>query len=620
MDTGRVKQSIRAALLASTVSLMGCSGGGGSSQPPAETVTPDPAPTPTPPPTPSGSSEAFATAEATSRFLTQATFGPKSSDVSALTGTDASEWFVAELNKPASFSMPIINEYLAMVNEDDESVTLREYAATFAFWRNAIEGNDQLRQRMAFALSQILVVSDSGGEALLDVPEGLGYVQDIFARNAFGNYRDILEEVTYSPAMGYFLTYLDNQKADPQTGRMPDENYAREILQLFTLGLVELNGDGTPKTRNGAEIELYTNSDVTELAKVFTGLDVETMDRSRYSSIDDALGEDFDRTAMGRRLIVNENLHSKEPKEFLNCRIPAGAMVNESIDRALDCLMDHPNIAPFISRQLIQRFTTSNPDPEYVTRVSSAFEAGEYTLPNGSAVGAGRKGDLAATLAAILFDESVRSDEALSNPEFGKIREPVLRFTHWARAFDMPASRPEYATEFYDLSPPNALSQHPYRARSVFNFYRPGFVAPGTESGARAMTVPELQIVNASSSTGYINFVTFLGRGAMGALEVDERRAELQELDIQIDNALLETMFIPDYSEELKLANDPAVLVDHLNALLTYNSMSQDTRTGIISALDGINLSNDEDQEGRSERVAVAVMLIMSSPDYLVQR
>ena len=353
---------------------------------------------------------------------------------------------------------------------------------------------------------------------------------------------------------------------------------------------------------------------------MFTGLDVETMDRSRYASIDEAFGEDFDSTAMGRPLVINESLHSTDAKNFLNCSIPSGTRTAQSIDLALDCMMAHPNIGPFISRQLIQRFTTSNPDPDYVQRVASAFNRGNYTLPNGSEVGAGQKGDLTATLAAILFDEDARGQDALSNTGFGKVREPILRVTQWARAFDVPATHPEYATAFYDLSPPDILSQHPYRSRSVFNFYRPGYVAPGTESGALGMTVPEFQIVNATSSTGYINFVTFLAFGGMANIDIDERREELLSYGVTIDDNLLSSIFVPDYSDELSLANDPTALVEHLDRIMTYNTISEGTKAGIVSALENIELDGASDEEGASERVAVALMLVMSSPDYLIQR
>lgn len=593
-----------------------CSGGGGSGG--GNGPVGDPTP-PSPPPPPTG---AFATEAGTSRFLTQATFGPRPEEVSALIGTSASDWFLAELEKPASLHTPQLEAYRRMIADPDADFpVLAVQSSTFSFWHNAIEGDDQLRQRMAFALSQILVVSNFGGELLTDIPEPVVGYQDVLVEGAFGNYRDLLEAVTYSPAMGYYLTYMGNQKADPATGRMPDENYAREILQLFTVGVVQLGTDGEPVLENGQPIELYDNMDVTGLARVFTGLDLDGLDRQRFPSVVDAVDEwDGLEEALLRPMMINDRLHSPEAKRFLDCEIAAGTSTESSIDQALDCIMDHPNVGPFVSRQLIQRFTSSAPDPDYVQRVASAFDAGTYTLPDGTRVGNGRKGDLSATLAAILFDEDVRSDASLTDPQFGKIREPILRFTHWARAFDADASRPEYGIELFDLSAPDALSQHPYRARSVFNFYRPGYIAPATESGAAGLTIPELQIVNATSTPGYINFMTFWAFGGQAMIPAEELEAELEEMGVPVDREALERAFVPDYSNELALANDAALLVDHLDRLLVYDSLSEETKAAIIAALEAQPVDGPGDSEALADRVSLAVLLVMTSPDYLVQR
>ena len=588
--------------------------------------TPPPPPPPPaivpPPPPPPAVPGAFRTEAGTSRFLTQATFGPRGVDVAELTGTSASDWFLAELDKPASLHTPQLQAYRAMIGDPDEDFpVLAVQSSTFSFWRNAIEGDDQLRQRMAFALSQIFVVSNFGGELLTDIPEPVVGFQDILVRGAFGNYRDLLEEVTYSPAMGYYLTYMGNQKADPATGRMPDENYARELLQLFTVGVVKLAPNGEPIIEGGRPAELYDNRDVTGLARVFTGLDLKGLDRELYPSVVEAVDEwDGLEQALLMPMVIDESLHSPEAKRFLDCNISAGAPPVSSIDQALDCIMAHPNVGPFVSRQLIQRFTTSAPKPDYVQRVASAFDAGIYQLPNGISVGDGRKGDLSATLAAILFDPDVRGDTALADPQFGKIREPLLRFTHWARAFDADATRPEYGIELFDLSAPDELAQHPYRARSVFNFYRPGYVAPGTESGAAGLTVPELQIVNATSTPGYFNFMTFWAFGGQSMIPADELEAELQAMGVPVDRAALARAFMPDYSDELALANDAAMLVDHLDGVLVYDSLSEETRAAIIATLEAQPVDGPGDTEALVDRVSLGVLLVMTSPDYLVQR
>ena len=563
---------------------------------------------------------AFATSQSTARFLTQATFGPKPGQVSSLTGTSASSWFAQQLAMEPTLVEPDFDAYLALAEEEGEESELMFAAPSYVFWKQAINAPDQLRLRMAFALSQILVVSDAGGEILSDVPESMVGYQDILRNHAFGNYRDLLEAITYNPAMGEWLTYMGNQKAD-ETGRVPDENYARELLQLFTVGIVELQPNGEPRLQNGQSVELYNNEDVTGLARVFTGLDIAGLDRQQYPSLVDAVGEvdDLGENFL-RPMTFNDELHSEREKRFLNCFIPAGTRTLDSITQALDCIMAHPNVGPFVSRQLIQRFTTSDPSPDYVERVATAFDTGSFLLPDGRRVGDGSKGDLPPTLAAILFDPAAQIDQALDNAQFGKIREPVLRFTHWARAFDVEASKPEYALELTDTSGPGALSQLPHRARSVFYFYRPGYTAPGTQTGALGMTVPELQIVNATSTTGYINFMSFWVFGGLDMLDPGEIEAELTELNIPFNGAEVASAWRPDYAAETALANNAPVLLDRLDRILTYDTMSSETRASIESAVNQIPLDDEQDEEGRELRVQLAIFLIMTSPDYLVQR
>ncbi|MEM7741029.1 MAG: DUF1800 family protein, partial [Pseudomonadota bacterium] len=531
------------------VLLAACSGGGGGGG--GDNFTPPESSPPSPPP--SVSSAEFATANSTSRFLTQATFGPTKDDVSNFTGTDPSAWFVAELAKPASLNLEVVQDYAERFEPLADDITPTQLGGTtFSFWRNAITADDQLRQRMAFALSQILVVSNISGDVLADIPEAIGYYQDVLTRNALGNYRDLLEEVTYSPAMAEYLTYLGNRRADPSTGRVPDENYAREILQLMSVGVLDINQDGTLKLdADGEPIEIYDNTDITGLAKVFTGL--------FFGGLTE-VNDDFDFTQQdwASPLAMYDGIHSTEAKSFLGTTIPANTDGVTSIDMALDHIIAQPQVGPFIGRQLIQRFTTSNPDPDYISRVANAFDNGAYTLPDGTVVGDGRKGDLSATIAAILFDPDASMETALADTQFGKIREPILRFSHWARAFDADANNPEYNLTLYATEPTASLSQHPFRARSVFNFYRPGYIAPGTQSGALGLTVPELQIVNASSTPGYINFMTYHALGVQE--ENDDEAAELavyfEAAGVPFDDATFRRSFLPVYTDELALVGD----------------------------------------------------------------
>lgn len=608
MRTRRVVDLARTTAIALALGLTACGGGGGSeggslpggsagSPPP-----PPPPPSPPPPPPPPPVSTAFETAESTALFLSQATFGPTSEDISQLTGTSPSEWLLAEFNKTPSLNLNYVLTELLAPDARDANGDLtyeKRQTPTFSFWVNAIEGEDQLRQRMAFALSQILVISHAEGNFLFEVPNTVAHYQDILVSNAFGNYRDLLEEVTYSPAMGEYLTYLQNTKGDPDTGRMPDENYAREIMQLFTIGLVELEPDGDVVTQNGVPVETYTNEDVTGLAKVFTGL---SLSGGEFWFDFRSLPPNALHTSME----AYPEWHSELEKQFLGTIVPAGSGPEVSIDIALTTLVDHPNTPPFVSRQLIQRFVTSHPEPDYIQRVATAFADGQYTLPNGTVVGDGRRGDLSATIAAVLFDPDARDAANRNENTFGKIREPILRFIHWARAFDAGTVTPEHTFALYNTTFGGGLSQAPYKSPSVFNFYRPGYVAPGTETGSAGLTMPELQLVNANSISNYANFMTYF-IFAFAASDVGEPSA---------------TSFIPDYSDELALADDPVALVEHLDLLLTFGTASTETKQKIITVIEDLPLENpnDPDYNGPFTRVGLAILMMMTSPDYTVQR
>lgn len=569
--------------------ISGCSGGGGgsgSSSPPSGSTPPPPPPLPPPPPPPP-TTQLDDEGEVV-RFLTRSTFGARRSEIAALVGQDASDWFQAELLKAPSLILP---DLLTQGSRNDQ---LDWNAASNAYWNQIIAGDDQLRQRMAFALSQIIVVSDASGSVLGGQPLTMAGYMDIMTRNAFGNYRDLLEEVTYSPAMAQYLTYIWNEPEDPDSGRVPDENYSREIMQLFTIGLVELNADGTPRLDGqGREIPTYDNEDIGGLARVFTGLAPKGPNFWHWPPADDAWYSP---------LQAFPDYHSGSAKTFLGLTIPAGTGPQESIDLALDHLFNHPNTAPFLSRQLIQRFVTSDPDPAYVARVAAVFDAGSFTLPNGDRVGTGQRGDLSATLAAVLFDPSVADLEQVStDPDFGKVREPVIRFVNWARAFEAAPVMAENEWAMDLTSGVERLGQHPYRSPSVFNFYRPGYVAPGTATGEAGLTAPELQIVNESTAVGYVEFLTWFIRN------------ETYPVDEAIDS------FRPDYTAEAALASDPAALVDHLDTLLTGGRLDPDARARIIEAISAQPIEMANEQEHRLRRVMLAVLMFVTAPEYLVQ-
>lgn len=558
----------------------------------------------------------FASEASTSRFLSQATFGATQSDLSTLVGTSVSDWLLQQFSEEPSDYLAALDGYQAQLPFLILNPWNRQ-ATTFAFWRHSITGDDQLRQRMVYALSQILVISNAGGDALTDYPEAVAYHQSVLTEFGFGNYRNLLEAMTYSPGMGFYLTYMGNQKEDPETGRQPDENYAREILQLFTMGLVALNDDGTLASgTNGDDSsdELYNNDDITGLAKVFTGLDRNV---TRAQSQNNPEAPEV-LNSWREPMVVYPAKHAQNEKTFLGLTIPENTNAVDSITLALDQLMSVASVGPFLSRQLIQRFTTSNPSPAYISRVTQVFNDGRYTLPNGIGIGGGLRGDLKATIAAILLDRENLEPEAPNT--FGKLREPVLRFTQWARAFNAGTVTPEYTLELYDLSSVSnygqGLAQHPFSAPSVFNFYRPGYVPPGTDSGAAGMTVPELQIVTAETIPAYMNFITFFAMASTQHADLAVYREIGGLTGVNFDPELARTSFLPDYSTEKNLADDLPALFDHLNLLLAGDALSQAAVDSFIDVVAGVPVEASDDW--RATRVGLAVALVMTSADYLV--
>lgn len=565
------------------LSLIACGGGGSSSSPPPSAVVPPMPPPPPPPPPPSGQEPlTLDSAEDVTRFLSKTSFGGTAQTIEDATGELPSQLLKAEFAKSPSYILPELTSQLGPGVEIDN----RAHAS--AFWNAMVEGDDQLRQRMVFALSQIVVISDNpmGNKPLTNAQ-----FIDVLTEHAFGNYRDLLKDVTYTPAMARYLTYLRNKKGDVRTGRMPDENYAREFLQLFTTGLVELNMDGTPKLSGGKPIEIYTNDDIVGLAKVFTGLSYKG---SGFWDADDD-GE-------YSRLQMFEDKHSELEKTFLGKTIAAGTLGDASIDQAIDHIFEHPNLAPFISRQLIQRFTASHPTPAYVSRVAEAFETGQFTSIDEQRFGTGVRGDLQATLAAILLD--TQYSENTVSPEKGKVREPVLRFVHWARAFDVGNVMAENEWWLlYNAGSNTRLGQQPFQSPSVFNFYRPGFIAPGSATGAAGLTAPELQTVNEGAAIGYSNFMLNY------VFNTSSTRNDA------IDS------FVPDYTEEIALADQPAELAEHLNTLLLHGRMSPQTKDRIMTVLNEIPIRTDptEAEEDKMTRASLAVYLAVTSPAFALE-
>lgn len=565
---------VRTALLnaVAMIALISCDGGSDTN---SSISTP-----PTSGPSPSSVAKPYTnleTREEAARFLIQAGFGGTEADIDALVGTDAADWIAAQMRKPATLTLPLMQSRYPTRQDTDGNHSRM-------IWQTLLTADDELRQRMMFALSQIFVIST---DSFFDQGYSTAYYTDLLTDQAFGNYRDLLGDVTYSSTMAKYLTYYRNQKANPDTGRMPDENYAREVLQLFSIGLVELEMDGTPKA---GLPETYDNTDILGLARVFTGLSGEGAS-FRWS--------DQTEEYRHRPLQMFDDRHSPLEKTFLGTTIPENTGGDETITRALDTIAQHPNVAPFISRQLIQRFTASSPSPAYVRRVAEVFESGQYSAPNGQTFGTGRRGDFAAVIAAILLDETVHDDVQAASE--GKVREPVIKFIQYTKAFKVSEIDVWEDWRFYNTNDPNfGLSQHPLKSPSVFNFYRPGYIAPGSDTGAAGLSAPELQIVNEGASLGFINFIS----------HYIMRRA---------DDPVNNPGFSPDFAAEINLAEDIPALIEHLDVKLTAGQLSETAKADILDVISTLNIDGDDADVDRRKRVQTAILMVMASGAFAAQ-
>ena len=533
---------------------------------------------------------ALPTAAEAARFLNQASFGATESEIGKVVTYGYSAWLEDQFHMPGQAHEDYVN-YLASFQ------SLSDNDVMHTFWRLSVTGQDQLRRRVAFALSQIFVISlqDSNVD---NYRRGVAAYLDMLGRHAFGNYRELLEDVTRHPMMGLYLSHLRNQKEDPARNRVPDQNYAREVMQLLSIGLRELNPDGTPRLVGGLPVETYNNDDIVGLSYVFTGFSWAGPDRSRSRFLGNSGSQDPNREVLPMQGYAD--FHSLSEKRFLTAVIPATTTADPDGDLriALDTIANHPNVGPFIGRQLIQRLVTSNPTPAYVARVTQAFESGRFTSGQWSA-GTGQRGDLAATIAAILLDPEARTAVRLGDPTFGKVREPVLRVAQWMRAFNARSASRRFLLGTTD-NPATSLGQSPMRSPSVFNFYRPGYVPPNTALAANALVAPELQIVHETSVVGYANFMRSAVQSGLGSGN---------PRDIQAD-----------YSAELALAQDPDRLIDRIDLLLTAGMMSADTRFLIRNAVESVAIPATNPATALRNRVNLAVLFALTSSDYLVQK
>ncbi|MEO6898319.1 MAG: DUF1800 domain-containing protein [Caldimonas sp.] len=510
------------------------------------------------------------TATEASRFLAQASMGASRTDIARVQAIGYSAWIDEQLAMPASQTRW---DALVAAGFSDAGYKNSEGGFDACSWRKLLSSPDTLRQRVTLALSELMVTSiDSlvgGGWKAFAAAHYL----DLLEVNAFGNYRTLMQQVSTNTAMGMYLTFRASKKANPVTGSLPDENYARELMQLFTIGLVQLNLDGTAKTSGGAPIATYALADITGLARVFTGWDFDLQGLSGQAG---TATPDF----MRRPMIQYPANHELAATTFLGTTIPANTDGVTALRLALDAIFGHANVAPFVSRQLIQRLVTSNPSPAYVARVAAVFNND----------GSGTKGNLAAVLKAILLDDEARSAAVAAGVSSGKLREPMLRFTGWARAWS--ASSPSNAWSIGDTSSASArLGQSPLRSPTVFNFFRPGYVPPNSAIASAGLVAPEFQLHNESTVVGAVNY---LQRAVSGAGVGD---------------------VAADYSSLVALADDAVALVAEINLVLAASQLSAATATTISTAVATIAGGTDPN---RLKRIYAALTLAMAAPEFTV--
>jgi len=537
------------------------------------------------------------------RFLTQASFGPTSGEIDALMAQGYSAWVDRQFTLPAASHRAWWEARDAAIRAVDPNASANQDQVWESFWRQATTGEDQLRQRVAFALSQIFVISALDGN-IGNQPRAMAAWLDMLGARAFGSYRQLLEDVALHPLMGFYLSHLRNQKADPVNGRIPDQNFARESMQLFSIGVLRLNPDGTPLLVNGAPVESYGSADVAGLSHVFTGFSYACGATNNACFFNGSTGGVSDPDRFFKPMKAYPQFHSTEAKSFLGVTIPQQAVADPqaSLRIALDTLAAHPNVAPFMARQLIQRLVTSNPSPQYVRDVAAVFDNN----------GAGQRGDLRAVVRAILLHPQAQ----VSGNSAGKLREPVLRLSAYLRAFPHTSDTGFFRVGNTD-SPTSSLGQTPLRAPSVFNFYRPGYVAPGSQSAAAGLVAPEMQLLNESSVSGWVNTMRDNLNSGVGQFNNTVNGVALNRRDLQ-----------RDWTAEMNLATQPAVLTASVADKLLNGRASavlvNEIATAIakitIPALNAGGTNQAAINTAKFNRVKSAVLLVLASPEFLATR
>lgn len=524
------------------------------------------------------------------RFLAQATMGADRTTIDSVAKLDFRTWIDQQFAQPITRIQPLLSEiydttfqrHLAAGRDsmDFSSIPTSEHF-DYAWWQVNMTNDDLLRQRVAFALSEIFVISVKS--ELNRYGEGVASYYDMLAENAFGNFEDILTAVSLHPCMGVYLTHLNNPKSNPARFIHPDQNYAREMMQLFTIGLYELNQDGTRRQDNdGNDIPTYDNDDVQEFAKIWTGLGPGAAVQEPDTVIVPEFGMRPRKIDMAEPMAMYEEYHEPGSKSLLNgFVVPAGQTGMEDIQAAIGHLLNHQNVGPFFGKQLIQRLVKSNPSPAYVARVAAAFNNN----------GAGVRGDMKAVIKAVLLDEEARSCDWYNDPVQGKLKEPIVRYTHFARAVGGISDDGKFWNDGENYN--DGAGQHPLYSFSVFNFYWPDFQPIGP-IGGQGYLAPEFQVYNSNTSIGFVNFVN------EWVINETLLRSRDEDNDIVFTNL----------DQIMEHEEDTEALLNYLDILLTNGMLKDDTRQIITSIVDPL-----DDPYGK---VKLAIYLLVISADYTI--
>jgi len=518
-----------------------------------------------------------------SRFLRQATFGATEAEISRVKARGIPGWIEDQLALPASSHLEAMDKIALYQGARGQllqaartmsmpgsmmpvtGATLRTDDRLHAWWTIADTAPDQLRQRVAFALSEIFVVSDRSG-ALQNYPRGMANYYDLLVRHADGNFRDLLKDITLNPIMGMWLTMARSSKVQP------DENYSREIMQLFSIGLTHLNRDGTFKRDvNGNVIPTYTQTEINELARAFTGWTFSGSTSFTWAPRTDDINP----------MIPFEDFHDRGRKVYLGgASLPAGQTARQDVDRVLDLLVQHPNTAPFLSTLLIKRLVTSNPSPAYVHRVASKFENN----------GRGVRGDLGAVVRAIFLDPEARNAPPVDRG--GKLGEPVLRLTRVLRALPVPPSaNPPVLGRYLLSNVTDKFNQSPLQAPTVFNFFLPNFRPQGPLQDA-GLYAPEFEI---TTQLAVVDTANYFFDGVNSGFPVNSGPR------IRVDVASLEGLW-----------DTPDALFAWFERILLARPMSADLRANLTTVRSAYT--------NRNEGVRALLQVLCASPEFCVER